>query len=82
MVKAEYEPIRKDDVVTFFHVVFREIPTSIPEENTSMPYSELKPEPTRLQAERHIHYTGLVATISDESVRNFITNILGRLWGL
>ncbi|GFX44261.1 uncharacterized protein TNCV_4376491 [Trichonephila clavipes] len=33
-----------------------ESPTSFPEENTSMPYSGF--EPTRLQAEGHIHHTG------------------------
>ncbi|GFX30106.1 uncharacterized protein TNCV_2618171 [Trichonephila clavipes] len=33
------------------------VPTSFPEENTSMPYSGFEPEPTWLQAEGHIHYT-------------------------
>ncbi|GFX13594.1 transposable element Tcb1 transposase [Trichonephila clavipes] len=35
-----------------------ESPTSLPEENTSMPFSGFEPEPTRLQAECHIHHTG------------------------
>ncbi|GFV16501.1 uncharacterized protein TNCV_4785631 [Trichonephila clavipes] len=34
--------------------------TSFPED-TSMPYSEFETEPTRLQAEGHIHYTGRAA---------------------
>ncbi|GFW26204.1 uncharacterized protein TNCV_3397001 [Trichonephila clavipes] len=29
-----------------------------PEEDTTMPYSGFEPEPPRLQAEVHIHYTG------------------------
>ncbi|GFU58155.1 hypothetical protein TNCV_696681 [Trichonephila clavipes] len=37
--------------------------TSFPEENTTMPYSGFEPEPTRLQAEGHIHHTGCVAHI-------------------
>ncbi|GFV35938.1 hypothetical protein TNCV_2866961 [Trichonephila clavipes] len=38
-------------------------PTSIPEENTTMPYWGFEPKPTRLQAEGHIHHTGWVALI-------------------
>ncbi|GFU76959.1 hypothetical protein TNCV_4521151 [Trichonephila clavipes] len=34
-----------------------ESPTSFPEENTAIPYSRFEPEPTRLQAEGHIHHT-------------------------
>ncbi|GFT25211.1 hypothetical protein TNCV_180901 [Trichonephila clavipes] len=30
-------------------------------QDTSMPYSGFEPEPTRLQAECHIHHTGWVA---------------------
>ncbi|GFV50168.1 hypothetical protein TNCV_146871 [Trichonephila clavipes] len=36
-----------------------ESPTSFPEENTTKPYSGLEHEPTLLQAEDHIHHTGL-----------------------
>ncbi|PRD35191.1 UNVERIFIED_CONTAM: hypothetical protein NCL1_12296 [Trichonephila clavipes] len=39
----------------------RKSETSFPEENTSMPYSGFKPEPTRLQAEGHIYHTGWAA---------------------
>ncbi|GFW28954.1 hypothetical protein TNCV_202771 [Trichonephila clavipes] len=35
-----------------------ESPTSFPEEKITMPYSRFEPEPTRLQAEGHIHHTG------------------------
>ncbi|GFW96629.1 hypothetical protein TNCV_2846861 [Trichonephila clavipes] len=35
-----------------------ESPTSVPEENTTRPYSGFEPEPTRLQAEGHTHHTG------------------------
>ncbi|GFW42489.1 hypothetical protein TNCV_4256841 [Trichonephila clavipes] len=35
-----------------------ESPTSFPEENSTMPYTGFEPEPTRLQAEDHIHQTG------------------------
>ncbi|GFV64724.1 hypothetical protein TNCV_1636771 [Trichonephila clavipes] len=38
-----------------------ENPTSFPEEDTTMPYSGLEPEPPRLQAEGHIHHTGWTA---------------------
>ncbi|GFU72785.1 hypothetical protein TNCV_1515471 [Trichonephila clavipes] len=38
-----------------------ESPTSFPEEDSVMPYSGFKSEPTRLQAEGHIHYTGWAA---------------------
>ncbi|GFW14971.1 hypothetical protein TNCV_4659321 [Trichonephila clavipes] len=38
-----------------------ESPTSFPDENTIMPYSGFKPEPTRLQTEGHIHHTGWAA---------------------
>ncbi|GFW29028.1 hypothetical protein TNCV_2355861 [Trichonephila clavipes] len=37
--------------------------TSFPEEDTTMPFSGIEPELTRLQAEVHIHHTGWVATI-------------------
>ncbi|GFT28876.1 hypothetical protein TNCV_3585741 [Trichonephila clavipes] len=37
-----------------------ESPTSFPED-TTMPYSGFEPEPTRLQAEDHIHHTGWAA---------------------
>ncbi|GFT67230.1 transposable element Tcb1 transposase [Trichonephila clavipes] len=39
-----------------------ESPTSFPEEDTTMPYSGFEPEPTRLQAEGHIHHTGWAVT--------------------
>ncbi|GFY33471.1 hypothetical protein TNCV_2227401 [Trichonephila clavipes] len=35
--------------------------TSFSEEDTTMPYSGFELEPTRLQAEGHIHHTGWVA---------------------
>ncbi|GFV35727.1 hypothetical protein TNCV_1261771 [Trichonephila clavipes] len=35
--------------------------TSFPEEDTAVPYSGLEPEPTRLQAEGHIHHTACTA---------------------
>ncbi|GFX36854.1 integrase catalytic domain-containing protein [Trichonephila clavipes] len=38
-------------------------PTSIPEENTSMLYSGFESEPTRLQAESHIHHKRWVARL-------------------
>ncbi|GFS72465.1 uncharacterized protein TNCV_2116141 [Trichonephila clavipes] len=42
--------------------------TSFPEENTSMPYSGFEPEPTRLQAEGHIHYTDWATSILDDLI--------------
>ncbi|GFV54476.1 hypothetical protein TNCV_2865601 [Trichonephila clavipes] len=38
-----------------------ESPTSFSEGDTTMPYSGFEPEPTRLQAEDHIHHTSWVA---------------------
>ncbi|GFV89984.1 hypothetical protein TNCV_4643261 [Trichonephila clavipes] len=54
--------IANDDASTAFHSRRKSIlgPTSFPED-TSMPYSGLEPEPTRLHAECHIYHTGWAA---------------------
>ncbi|GFX85295.1 hypothetical protein TNCV_2675701 [Trichonephila clavipes] len=39
-------------------------PIPFPEEDTTMPYSGFKPEPTRLQVEDHIHHTGWAGAVA------------------
>ncbi|GFU04317.1 hypothetical protein TNCV_864171 [Trichonephila clavipes] len=42
--------------------------TSFSEENISVPYSGFKPEPTRLQAEGHIHHTEWATATTNTSL--------------
>ncbi|GFS79825.1 hypothetical protein TNCV_750151 [Trichonephila clavipes] len=60
-------PVYDEKGCTAFHSrresITGESSTSFPEENRTMPYSGFEPEPTRLEAESHIHHTGWVVYI-------------------
>ncbi|GFT79454.1 hypothetical protein TNCV_604551 [Trichonephila clavipes] len=60
-----------------------ENPTSFPEENTTTPYSGFEPDPTRLQADGHIHHTVWAANYIDEAhfwLKGYVNKQNCRIW--
>ncbi|GFT32373.1 hypothetical protein TNCV_4484051 [Trichonephila clavipes] len=63
---TNFDPNMEQKECASFHsrreAILGQSPTSFPED-TSMPYSGFKPEPTRFQAEGHIHHTVWLAKV-------------------